>query len=193
MFTVQVQRIKDGPQKRGKENDTKMNSLKNIPENKFGPDHPATRQTKTSQCECLAQSQCEKLSQCELPTSVVKAPSQCPWAFSILNSSSLGQILEAPNNMSLLGTRVAQMTWTLVEHILDSTQPSSPGPRIFRSKPAGTGGSCKAFLKLPAFPRTSDFQKWLDPKSLLSREANSVCLKFTQLNGFPRRSSQLRA
>ena len=74
------------------------NTLANI------DDHSATRKTKTSQCECLAQSQCEKpfsmwtthLSvnyqlRCELPISAwtthlsVNAPSQCERTFSMLN------------------------------------------------------------------------------------------------------------
>lgn len=85
-----MHRIKKRATKKGKENDTKWTRLKEIQKTSLVP---ATRKTKTSQCECLAQSQCEKFSQCELPTSVVKAPSQCERAFSILNSS-LRHILE---------------------------------------------------------------------------------------------------
>lgn len=169
---------KMGHQKRGKENDTKWTRLKNILKTSSVP---ATRKTKTSQCECLAQSQCEKFSQCELPTSVwkhllsVNEPSQYWILLYVI-------FWRQYDNMSLLGSRVVPKNAKNAA-ITDWANAAS---RILRSKPAGRGGSCRAFLKLPASRFSSDFQKWLNGSPCCLGKQTRVCLKLAQLNAFPR-------
>ena len=164
-----MHRIKKWATKKRERKWYKMNSPKKYSWKQVWSQQP--EKTKTSQCECLAQSesQCEKFSQCELPTSVVKAPSQCERAFSILNSS-LRHILETIWQYEFVRTQGSADEQKRSHNRLGQRSQSDPSFKTRRK-----GWLLQSIFEVAGLAFFKWFPEMVEWKPLLSRETNS-CL-----------------